>query len=83
MIILFDSKSKNPGSVMTSCLINDDVIKMSHFSEIIWYDMVGGGGSEIDPANFFSFSYLIWGLFEFRITEFGSNVKNPNFRSPF
>ena len=38
---------------MTSCIINDDVIKMSHFSEIIWYDMVRGGGSEIDPAIFF------------------------------
>ena len=84
MIILFDSKFKNPGSAMTSCIINDDVIKMSHFWVKLWYDMEGRwGGPEFDPDNFFSVFYHIWGLFELRITEFSSRVKNSNFRSPF
>ena len=41
------------------------------------------GGSKLDPDNFFSVFYHIWGLLELRITEFSSRVKNPNFRSPF
>ena len=63
MIILFDSKSKNSGSAMMSCIINDDVIKMTHFLEIIWYDMSGGWGARnLTLIIFFRF-FTIFGAF--------------------
>ena len=63
MIILFDSKFKNPGSAMTSCIINDDVIKMSHFWVKLWYDMEGRwGGRKLTLKCFFRF-FTIFGAF--------------------
>ena len=62
MIILFDSKFKNPGSAMTSCIINDDVIKMSHFwvGKIMVQHRGEMGGRKLTLKFFFRFFFALF-----------------------